>query len=75
MEKAARQLLRREELPDLLKPSEAAAYARCSIATIRRWIKRYPEFPLLRDGRYGRILIYRDEFVDWLKATKQNMSA
>lgn len=70
MVRLSRRQLRSEVLPDILKPTEAAQYARVSLATIRRWIKRYPEFPVLRDGRFGRILIYRNEFVDWLRVNK-----
>ena len=68
--------LRQEQLPDLLTVKEAAVYTCRSPATIRRWAKRDPRFPKLQEGRHGHILIYRDEFIAWLKAknhaTKNN---
>jgi Helix-turn-helix domain len=69
-------LLRQEQLPDLLTVKEAAVYTCRSPATIRRWAKRDPHFPKLQEGLHGHILVYRDEFINWLKAknhaTKNN---
>ena len=68
MPNAPKQFLRQEDLPDLMTTTEAAAYVRRCCATIRRWAKTDPHFPKLQEGLNGPLLIFRDEFIAWLKA-------